>query len=138
MGIMARYIVRDLRRDMFRLGRHDVMGVRVRGSAWLPAMLAAAGVVFVLVGFGALSFLGVGSSATALCVSVQDSVSDGGPVYKATRLWLPVVGASCTYAESSDVHVQRFVFDWPASVTALAGWALVAISAVWGHRRASH
>jgi len=119
---------------MLRPGRQDVMGVRVKGASWWPAVLAAAGVVLVLVGFGAMSFLGVGSSATDLCASIQDSASDGGPVYKATRLWLPVVGSSCTYAHSNDVHVQHFVFDWPASVTVLAGWALVAISAVWAHR----
>lgn len=105
-------------------------------ASWLMAVVAAAGLVLVLAAFGALQFLGVDTSPAALCVSAQDADSDGGTIYRATRLWLPVIGASCTYAPSYDVHIQRIVFDWPASISAIAGLTLLATSAVWAGRKA--
>lgn len=107
----------------------------VRGTRWLLVAIAMAGLVLVLAAFGALH-LGIGTSAADLCVDARDSVRDEGPVYKAARLWLPLVGWNCTYAPAHDVHVQRSVFDWPASIVAIAGWALLTTSAVWAARSA--
>lgn len=63
--------------------------------------------------FGAFAFLGVGRSSYELCAS--DSVVE---LESASRVWLPVVGSSCTYAPSYDQRVMmvvlsdRFVPSW--------------------------
>ena len=95
-------------------------------------VLFGLGVVMLAGAFGAFSALGIGYTSSELCIvrALDDMGSSGTtePLAKATRLWLPVVGASCTWAPSDDVRVIQYVFDTPASVFAVGGWALIGAS----------
>ncbi|WMN03076.1 hypothetical protein [Rhodococcus erythropolis] len=99
------------------------------GTRWRRWVLLGVGLVLVVGAFGAFAFLGVGRSSYELCVS--DSVVE---LESASRVWLPVVGSSCTYAPSDDVHVVMVVFDGAASAFAIAGWVLIG-AAFYSRRR---
>ncbi len=92
-------------------------------------MLFGVGLVLLVGAFGAFAFVGVGRSSYELCAA--DSVV---ALESASRVWLPVVGSSCTYATSHDVHVVRVVFDGAASVFAVVGWVLMG-AAFYSRRR---
>lgn len=86
-------------------------------------VLLVVGIVLVVGAFGVFSDLGIGRSSYELCVGNSHM-----PVEGATRAWLPVVGSSCTYAQSYDQRVVQIVFDVPASVFAVGGWVLICAS----------
>ncbi|RAL31586.1 hypothetical protein CVN56_25715 [Rhodococcus sp. AQ5-07] len=92
-------------------------------------MLLGVGLVLVVGAFGAFAFVGVGRSSYELCAA-DSAVA----LESASRVWLPVVGSSCTYAMSEDVRVMRVVFDGAASVFAVVGWVLIA-AAFYSRRR---
>lgn len=72
------------------------------GGAVRSWVLFGLGVVMLAGAFGAFSALGIGYTSSELCIvrALDDMGSSGTtePLAKATRLWLPVVGASCTWA----------------------------------------
>ncbi|MCS4255723.1 hypothetical protein M2405_004026 [Rhodococcus erythropolis] len=74
------------------------------------------GVVLVVGAFGTFALLGVGRSSYELCVSDSAVALESG-----SRVWLPVVGSSCTYAPSFDQRVVMVVFDRAASVSLSPG-----------------
>lgn len=89
------------------------------GTRWRRWVLLGVGLVLVVGAFGAFAFLGVGRSSYELCAA-DSAVA----LESASRVWLPVVGSSCTYATSHDVREVRVVFDGAASVFAVA-WVLI-------------
>lgn len=93
--------------------------------------LAVVGALLVFGAFGVFAFAGIGDAATDICLNHSTEYS----IYSATRVWLPIVGAACTQVVDYDMHIQRIVFDWPASAVAVVGWALLALSVVRWRRR---
>ncbi|MFI8662081.1 hypothetical protein ACIGKR_18945 [Rhodococcus qingshengii] len=92
-------------------------------------MLFGVGLVLVVGAFGAFAFVGVGRSSYELCAA-DSAVA----LESASRVWLPVVGSSCTYAPSDDQRVVMVVFDGAASAFAIAGWVLIG-AAFYSRRR---
>ncbi|WP_141752400.1 hypothetical protein [Rhodococcus erythropolis] len=86
------------------------------GTRWRRWVLLGVGLVLVVGAFGAFTFLGVGRSSYELCAA--DSVV---ALESASRVWLPVVGFSYTYATSHDVREMRVVFDGVVSVSCVLG-----------------
>ncbi len=99
------------------------------GARWRRWVLFGVGLVLVVGAFGAFAFLGVGRSSYELCAA-DSAVA----LESASRVWLPVVWSSCTYATSHDVHEVRVVFDGAASAFAIAGWVLIG-AAFYSRRR---
>ncbi|WP_147343791.1 hypothetical protein [Rhodococcus sp. ADH] len=99
------------------------------GARWRRWVLLGVGLVLVVGAFGAFAFLGVGRSSYELCAA-DSAVA----LESASRVWLPVVGSSCTYATSHDVREVRVVFDRAASVFAVVGWVLMG-AASYSRRR---
>lgn len=96
--------------------------------------MVSVGVVWCGVGvgggaFGAFAFLGVGRCSYELCAA-DSAVA----LESASRVWLPVVVSSCTYAPSFDQRVVMVVFDGVASVFAVVGWVLMG-AALYSRRR---
>ena len=98
-------------------------------TRWRRWVLLGVGFVLVVGAFGAFAFLGVGRSSYELCAS-DSAVA----LESASRVWLPIVGSTCTYAPSDDERVVRVVFDGVASVFAIAGWVLIG-AAFYSRRR---
>lgn len=97
----------------------------------LAVVGAVVGALLVLGAFGALSGLGVGRSASDICTAPrpEHEIAHGdGPLVGAKRLWLPVVGVSCTWADASDVRIVRPVFDYRATGVAIVGAVILGIS----------
>lgn len=99
------------------------------GTRWRRWVLFGVGLVLVVGAFGAFAFLGVGRSSYELCAA-DSAVA----LESASRVWLLVVGSSCTYALSDDVREGRVVFDGGASVFAVVGWVLMG-AAFYSRRR---
>ncbi|WP_156423071.1 hypothetical protein [Rhodococcus sp. KB6] len=99
------------------------------GTRWRRWVLLGVGLVLVVGAFGAFAFLGVGRSSYELCAADSVVALEG-----ASRVWLPVVGSSCTYAPSYDQRVVMVVFDGAASVIAVVGWVLMG-AALYSRRR---
>ena len=99
------------------------------GARWRRWVLLGVGLVLVVGAFGAFAVLGVGRSSYELCAA-DSAVA----LESASRVWLPVVGSSCTYATSHDVREVRVVFDRAASVFAVVGWVLMG-AASYSRRR---
>ena len=102
------------------------------GGAVRSWVLLGLGIVVLAGAFGAFSFLGIGYTSSELCIvdALNDMSASGTtePLEKASRLWLPVVGASCTWAPADDIRVVQYVFDTPASVFAVGGWVMIGVS----------
>ncbi|WP_147343846.1 hypothetical protein [Rhodococcus sp. MEB032] len=99
------------------------------GTRWRRWVLLGVGLVLVVGAFGAFAFFGVGRSSYELCAA-DSAVA----LESASRVWLPVVGSTCTYAPSVDVREGRVVFDGAASAFAIAGWVLIG-AAFYSRRR---
>ncbi|ROZ52825.1 hypothetical protein EEB12_28675 [Rhodococcus sp. WS1] len=92
-------------------------------------MLLGVGLVLVMGAFGAFAFMGAGRSSYELCAA-DSAVA----LESASRVWLPVVGSTCTYAPSDDVREGRVVFDGAASAFAVIGRVLIG-AALYSRRR---
>ena len=99
------------------------------GARWRRWVVFGVGLVLVVGAVGAFAFVGVGRSSYELCAA-DSAVA----LESASRVWLPVVGSSCTYAMSEDVREVRLVFDGAASVFAVVGWVLIG-AAFYSRRR---
>lgn len=110
------------------------------GGAVRSWVLFGLGIVLLAGAYGAFSVIGIGYTSAELCiVRALDDMSASGTTEsldKATRLWLPVVGSSCTWAPADDVRIIQYVFDTPASVFAVAGWTMIGAS-LFSRRSAS-
>ncbi|ATI36397.1 hypothetical protein CPI83_29815 (plasmid) [Rhodococcus sp. H-CA8f] len=111
-----------------------------KGKGVRSWILFVLGIVVLAGAYGAFSAFGIGYTSAELCIvkALEDMSGSGTtePLAEATRLWLPVVGASCTWAPADDVRIVQYVFDTPASVFAVAGWTMIAAS-VFSRRSAS-
>lgn len=98
-------------------------------ARWCRWVLFGVGLVLVVGAFGGFAFLGVGRCSYELCAA-DSAVA----LESASRVWLPVVVSSCTYAPSFDQRVVMVVFDGVASVFAVVGWVLMG-AALYSRRR---